>query len=219
MAVQYRCNRSLERGEPSVMAPCTTSPRSLRACKNAFIWAWSFVSTSLQDPVKSPSGAVAHKIVRPLSWTSSIHNTPAKLARTHSPWAAILLCSCCPTTTRMDIAYRDLQVVILLQPAEHRLLRQAIAPHRMGDGVTHCPGIAPPRRHTGNGRLAILAAGTASLRHATFGDNPGTAMEGCNVSNASCQHALPFALRPALWTGIIRGLHRLVLKLIGLAAD
>jgi hypothetical protein len=44
-------------------------------------------------------------------------------------------------------------------------------------------------------------------------------MEGCNVRNASCHHALPFALRPALWTGIIRGLDRLVLKIIGLAAD
>ena len=125
----------------------------------------------------------------------------------------------CPKKARMDIAYRDLQVVVLLHPADHRLIRQAIANHSIGDGVTHFPGRAPARRHTGNGRLEILAAGTAGLIHANFGDNPGTAMEGRNVRNASCHHALPFALRPALWTGIILGLDRLVLKRIGLAAD
>src|SRR4030095_1742380 len=125
----------------------------------------------------------------------------------------------CPQKARMDIAYRDLQVVLLLHPAAHRLIRHAIANHRIGDGVTHFPGIAPARRHTGNGRLEILAACTAGLIHAHFGDNPGTAIEGRNVRNASCHHALPFALRPALWTGIILGLARLVLKIIGLAAD
>src|SRR5215475_80266 len=125
----------------------------------------------------------------------------------------------CPKKTRRDIAYRDLQVGSLLHPADHRLIRHAIANHSLGDGVTHFPGIAPPRRPTSNGRLAILAAGTASLRHAHFGDNPRTAMEGCNVSKASCHHARPCALRPARWTGIILGRDRLVLKRSGLAAD
>jgi len=33
----------------------------------------------------------------------------------------------CPKKARMDIAYRDLQVVILLHPADHRLIGLNIA--------------------------------------------------------------------------------------------
>jgi hypothetical protein len=125
----------------------------------------------------------------------------------------------CPKKARMARAYRDLPGGILLPPADPRLLRHAIAHHSLGDGVTHFPGIAPPRRHSGPGRLAILAACTAGLRPANCGDTPGTAMEGRNVRHASGHHARPFALRPALWPGIILGLDRLVLKSISLTAD
>jgi len=44
-------------------------------------------------------------------------------------------------------------------------------------------------------------------------------MESCNVSNTSCDHMLAFSLCPTLRTGVMRGLDRLVLNVIGLAAD
>jgi hypothetical protein len=94
-----------------------------------------------------------------------------------------------------------------------------VAHQGMRHRVAAFPGIAPSIRHPGNGGLAILAACASGLLDANVGHNPGTAMKSCNVRNTSCDHMLAFALCPTLRTGGMLGLDRLVLHVIGLAAE
>src|SRR5262249_35413602 len=75
------------------------------------------------------------------------------------------------------------------------------------------------RLSTRNGGLEIFATGTSGLIHANFRDHPGSAMQHRYVRNASDDHLLAFALLAALRTGVMLGLDRLVLNIIGLAAD
>src|SRR5262245_1900493 len=103
----------------------------------------------------------------------------------------------------MDIAPRQRQPIILLHPADDRQIRHAVANQGIRHSVADFQGIAPSRRHTGNGRLEMLAAWASGLLHANFGHNPGTAMESCNVSNTSCDHRFAFALCPTLRTGVM----------------
>jgi len=124
-----------------------------------------------------------------------------------------------PDEASMDRAQRQRPAVILLPPAAHQPIRPAIAKQGSGHGVAHCQEIPSSRGHAGDGRLARLAACTSGLIHAHFRHYPGAALEHRDVRNASCHHPFPFALLAALRTGVILGLDRSVLHIIGLAAD
>jgi len=125
----------------------------------------------------------------------------------------------CPKEARMDIAQRQRQQIILLHPADDRQVWHAVANQGIRHSVADFQGIATSIWHTGNGGLEKLAALASGLLHADVGDNPGTAMESGNVSNTSCYHMLTFSLCPTLRTGVMLRLDRLVLHVIGLAAD
>src|SRR5678816_672840 len=91
--------------------------------------------------------------------------------------------------------------------------------HKTPESNKSVPGIATAIRHTGNGRLEILAACTAGLIHAHVGDDPGAAPQSRNMSNASREHVLTVALLATLRTGVMLGFDRLVLNIIVLSAD
>src|SRR5262245_11597308 len=124
-----------------------------------------------------------------------------------------------PQKAGMEITQRQLQVVILLHPAHDRQRRHAVAYQGIGHGVSHFPGIPPAGRYAWNRCLEILATGTSGLVDPNIGDNPGATVESPNVSNTSRDHVLAFAFFTTLRTGVLFGLDRLVLHLIGLAAD
>src|SRR5215510_12130594 len=124
-----------------------------------------------------------------------------------------------PQKAGMDIAQRQLQVVILLHPTNDRPVRHAVANQGIGHRVSHFQGIPPAPRYTRNRSLKILATGTAGLVDANVSDDPAAAIESRNVSNTSRDHVLAFPFLATLRTGVMLGLERLVLNLIVLAAD
>src|SRR5918992_3711186 len=124
-----------------------------------------------------------------------------------------------PEKTRMNIAQRQRQAIVLLHAADHQPVRHAIANEGIGHGVAHLIGVAASVRHTGNGSLEKLAALASCLIDADFGLDPRATVKRRHMMDTSAQDTLAFAFLATVGTGIILGLNRVTLNIIVWVAD
>jgi hypothetical protein len=124
-----------------------------------------------------------------------------------------------PEETRMDIAQRQRQAVVLSHAPDDQSVWHAIANQGIGHGVTDLIGIAAAVGHPGNGGLKILATVASRLIDADLSLDPRATMESRHMTNTPPQDALAFAFLAAVWTRSRLGLNRVALNIIIMAAD